>query len=244
MVRRQQAADRGLRPKLRSPGHPKFQRHVEVRFWEEIARGVLPREAADLAGVSEVRRNMVLDVLRFAVDPDQLPKYMLKHYIRGGNLYNKDLSLNVMTEKKLSSYLSNPNYEPYYSGKREIVIRQASEASNFTIPGDDCSGQDCGLLRKHCGSKSTVGVKTAVSSGFDANANTLYSRYCAPTSHPLPGDMAHKNGHAGLVAGGGYVVESAGGEYGTALSDISNRRIYSFVDKKMHRMGDWEHIGK
>lgn len=53
MVRRQQAADRAIRPKLRSPGHPKFQREVEVAFWAEIARGLLPVEAAAAVGVSQ-----------------------------------------------------------------------------------------------------------------------------------------------------------------------------------------------
>ena len=45
MVRRQQAADRAIRPKLRSPGHPKFQRHIEAAFWDEIAKGLLAEEA-------------------------------------------------------------------------------------------------------------------------------------------------------------------------------------------------------
>ena len=53
MVRRQQAADRAIRPKLRSPGHPKFQRHVEVAFWAEIAKGLLPIEAAAVVGVAQ-----------------------------------------------------------------------------------------------------------------------------------------------------------------------------------------------
>lgn len=53
MVRRQQAADRALRPKLRSPGHPKFRRRVEAAFWIEIAKGVLPAEAATAVGVSQ-----------------------------------------------------------------------------------------------------------------------------------------------------------------------------------------------
>ncbi|WP_443689931.1 IS30 family transposase [Nocardioides bruguierae] len=52
MVRRQQAADRAIQPKRRSPGHPKFQRHVEVAFWREIAKGALPIEAAAVAGVA------------------------------------------------------------------------------------------------------------------------------------------------------------------------------------------------
>jgi len=53
MVRRQQAADRALRPKLRSPGHPKFQREVETAFWDEIAKGLLAEEAAGVVGVSQ-----------------------------------------------------------------------------------------------------------------------------------------------------------------------------------------------
>jgi hypothetical protein len=53
MVRRQQAADRAIRPKLRSPGHPKYQHHVEVAFWEEIANGLLPEEAANQIGVAQ-----------------------------------------------------------------------------------------------------------------------------------------------------------------------------------------------
>ena len=52
MARRQQAADRAIRPKLRSPGHPKFQRHVEAAFWVGIAKGLLPIEAAAVAGVA------------------------------------------------------------------------------------------------------------------------------------------------------------------------------------------------
>jgi len=53
MVRRQQAADRAIRPRLRSPGHPKFQRHVEAAFWAEIANGLLPIEAAAVVGVAQ-----------------------------------------------------------------------------------------------------------------------------------------------------------------------------------------------
>ena len=52
MARRQQAADRAIRPKLRSPGHPKFPREVVARFWSGIADGLLPIEASAAAGVS------------------------------------------------------------------------------------------------------------------------------------------------------------------------------------------------
>ncbi|BBX63610.1 hypothetical protein MSAS_27840 [Mycobacterium saskatchewanense] len=53
MVRRQQAADRAIRPKLRSPGHQKYQRHVEGAFWEQIAKGLLAEEAAGVVGVAQ-----------------------------------------------------------------------------------------------------------------------------------------------------------------------------------------------
>ena len=53
MVRRQQAADRAMRPKLRSPGHPKFHRSVEAAFWAEVAKGSLPEEASAVAGVAQ-----------------------------------------------------------------------------------------------------------------------------------------------------------------------------------------------
>jgi hypothetical protein len=51
MVRRQQAADRAVRPKLRSPGHPKFQRgRVGVRGRDR--QGLLAEEAARIAIVT------------------------------------------------------------------------------------------------------------------------------------------------------------------------------------------------
>ena len=53
MVRRQLAADRAIRLKLRSPGHPKYQRPVEVAFWEQIAKGLLAEEAAGVVGVAQ-----------------------------------------------------------------------------------------------------------------------------------------------------------------------------------------------
>ena len=53
MVRRQHAADRATRPKMRSPGTPPFPREVERLFWIEIAKGLLPAEAALAVGASQ-----------------------------------------------------------------------------------------------------------------------------------------------------------------------------------------------
>ena len=54
MVRRQQAADRARRPKMRSPGRWGFPRRVEREFWRRIGAGLRTVEAAETVGVSEV----------------------------------------------------------------------------------------------------------------------------------------------------------------------------------------------
>jgi len=51
-VRRQQAADRALRPPMRSPGRPEPSRAVQRAFWRSIADGVTTEEAAAEVGVS------------------------------------------------------------------------------------------------------------------------------------------------------------------------------------------------
>src|SRR3954469_22489752 len=52
MARRQQQADRALRPAMRSPGRPIPARHVERAFWRLIAQGKRSEDAAHQVGVS------------------------------------------------------------------------------------------------------------------------------------------------------------------------------------------------
>ena len=51
-VRRQWAADRALRPPMRSPGRPEPSRAVQRDFWKRIASGVTTVEASEAVGVS------------------------------------------------------------------------------------------------------------------------------------------------------------------------------------------------
>src|SRR5829696_8380106 len=51
-VRRQWAADRALRPAMRSPGRPEPSRAVQREFWRLIATGITTVEAALHVGVS------------------------------------------------------------------------------------------------------------------------------------------------------------------------------------------------
>src|SRR5260221_988023 len=51
--RRRRAADRALRPRMRSPGRPTgWRREHRQRFWEAIGRGLSSEEAATEAGLS------------------------------------------------------------------------------------------------------------------------------------------------------------------------------------------------
>ena len=51
-ARRQWAADRALRPPMRSPGRPEPSRAVQREFWRQISTGVTTVEAAAGVGVS------------------------------------------------------------------------------------------------------------------------------------------------------------------------------------------------
>src|SRR6476620_6506915 len=51
-ARRQWAADRALRPAMRSPGRPEPSRAVQREFWRLIATGITTVEASQCVGVS------------------------------------------------------------------------------------------------------------------------------------------------------------------------------------------------
>lgn len=182
----------------------------------------------DLGNVSETRRAIVLDALGFAFDPAVPAEYPLSLYIRGGNLYNKDLSPNVITLSRIAAGAkAQPQY--YDGGRREMM--EAAVRHNPAITGADCSGGVVGLLRH----------ARLVKANFDANADTLARRHAREVgrSRLSPGDWLHKSGHIGLYAGGGYAAEWMGGAYGCQLTRIDDRRGYSFVTGKRTRMGAW-----
>lgn len=51
-LRRQWAADRAMRPPMRSPGRPEPSRAVQRGFWRLIASGITSVQAAEGVGVS------------------------------------------------------------------------------------------------------------------------------------------------------------------------------------------------
>jgi len=200
--------------------------YILDRFGAELKAELV----ADIETVSELRREICLDALQFAIDPYNPPDYPRSFYIRGGNLYNKDLTLNVMTESRLKSYFSKSSYSQYFDGGRKEMMLEASAESGFSTSGADCSGGIVGLMRAH----------EVYSSGFDASANTLHASHATDTNNPSAGDWHWKSEHIGLYVGAGRTVEWAGGAYGCQLTKMNDRRCYNFVDKKLHRMGAWE----
>jgi len=186
-----------------------------------------------IAAVSNERRMVVMEVLRYAYDPVTEQQYPRGFYIRGGNMYNTDLKLNVMTKEKLDKYLSTSSYRAYYDGGRDDMMRAAAEASGYRIPGADCSGLIIGYLR----------LFGYISAADDTTANGLAgsSRSRKIDKAALqPGDWAHRSGHIGVYVGGGYVVEAAGGAYGIQLTKLDDRRCWNFVTSEMEKMSPWK----
>ena len=189
--------------------------------------------SASLATVSKTRREIVLEALKWAIDPNS-PVDPKCFYVRGGNLYNTDLSPNIMTKTKLQKYFAKTAYQPYFKNAKPMMEAFA-EKSGYKIGGADCSGFVVGLWRN----------AKVVSTGFDANANSLYSSFCTKTTKPIPGDLAWRSGHIGLVVCNNplMVAESVGGDYTTQITFASNRKAYNFVDKKLHSFGGWSSFG-
>jgi peptidoglycan hydrolase-like protein with peptidoglycan-binding domain len=182
-----------------------------------------------LAGETETRCGIVLDALGFAYDPDVPADYPHSLYIRGGNLYNTDLTPNVIT---LSRIASGAKRQPeYYDGGRKEMMERAV-AANPSITGADCSGGVVGLLRH----------AQVVASGFDRSANGFAGSSDVRSVSKAElrcADFVHKNGHIGLYAGGGYAVEWMGGAYGCQLTRLDDRRGWNFVKGCLSKFGAW-----
>ena len=212
---------------------PRPEPVTPVPAW--IAEPARTEIALALATVSAKRREICLNALQYCVDRNMQPSILKGFYIRGANLFDKDLSLHVMTKSRLESYFRKSSYAPYFdNGRREMMERMAKQ-SDYTIPGADCSGMIVGLWR----------AAQVVGTGFDANANHLYSSYCVErkAADILPGDLAWKSGHIGLCVSKNFIVESGGGAYGIQLSKRTDRRLMDMRDRTVHKMGKWTAFG-
>lgn len=205
-----------------------FVEYVTAKEFPRISEANRTKINTALNGsdVSAIRRNVVLEALKQATDASIASKfaYPLSLYIRGGNLYNKDGKINVITYDYLTKTYAK-KYASYCTNGRLDMMKKAVKA-NPKITGADCSGGIIGILR-HFG---------LISMNTDATANGLcgsgYSTVIAK-SDLTAGDFIGKDGHICLYVGGGLRVEWAGGEYGCQLVDHATRKGYSYTKKKM-----------
>ena len=185
----------------------------------------------DLLATSEMRRNICLEILKYAFDPDLRSGNDVRAlYMWGGNLYNTDLKLNIATKAKIEAG-AKKNPDKYDGGRKEWMLSEV--AKNPNLPASDCSGMEVGWLRKF----------KLVDNKFDKNANTLasaqFSVQCDKASMQ-PGTFIHKDGHIGTYVGGGYVVEFVGGAYGCQLTARDKRTVWNFVEKRTQTMSAWK----
>ena len=186
----------------------------------------------DLTKVSELRRNICLEILKYAFDPEYRQGNVRALYMWAENMYNTSLKLNYATKTKIEN--GAKKYPQYYDeGRKEWMLKQVE--LNPYLPCSDCSGMEVGWLRKF----------KLVSNKFDRNSTALASKACSietTRQDALPATFIHRPGHIGTYVGGGYVVEFVGGAYGCQLTacDKGKRKVWNFLDKKIHKFSDWE----
>ena len=185
-----------------------------------------------LSSVSPLRRQLVEAALPFAYDPhgDQAAAFPKSLYIWGADLFGPDKSLYCPTSASVELLAARkPAF--FSGGRREMILSALQNAASLGAPlsGADCSGAIVGLWRKF----------DLVAPTFDAIANRLLR---VPLSYPiekaelLPGDLVGFDGHIGLYAGAGRVVEWAGGAYGCQLTRLTGRCCWSFTERRLVRM--------
>lgn len=184
----------------------------------------------DLQNTCEMRRNICLEILKYAYDPEYRVGDVRALYMWGGNLYNTDLKLNIATATKIEAG-AKKYPDKYDGGRKEWMLSEVAKNSN--LPASDCSGMEVGWLRKFKLTKNT----------YDKNANTLGSDACSvqcSKEEAQPGTFAHRDGHLGTYVGGGYIVEFVGGAYGCQLTARDKRKVWNFVEGKTQTMSAWQ----
>lgn len=199
-----------------------------LKNYTHIAADKRKKIEEDLAKVSELRIDIVKEILKYAYDAS-VGGPVKGLYIFGANLYNNQLKINYADAAEVER-ASKAHPEYFNGGRKAWMLEQIK--NNPYIPASDCSGMEVGYMK----------VRGLVKSTFDTTANSLcsdnYSKAVAKTALKS-GDWVGKAGHIGTYVGGGYVVEFAGGAYGCQITELNNRRMYDFIQKKVVKGAPW-----
>lgn len=201
------------------------EEYISAKDYPRLSEAARAAINEALKRVSYVRRRVVLEALKHTTDASVAAQfdYPSSLYIRGGNLYNKDNSLNVITEKYLTGSYKK-NYASYCTnGRLEMMVNAVKYVLGIT--GCDCSGGIVGLFR-HFG---------LIPMNADDTANGLCGSGYSTTIKKVDltaGDFVGRDGHICLYVGGGYILEWAGGEYGCQLSNMNNHKLWSYTKRK------------
>lgn len=183
----------------------------------------------DLEKVNAARKQIVLDILRFAYDVEVPREWPISLYGWGKNLYTKEKKLYLMDVADIQS--AAQRYPDYYDGKRAEMQIAAVKAEGDK-PASDCSGSIVGYLRRY----------GYVDPGFDTTSTGLAGKSHSTAiaeAQMLPGDWVWRQGHIGTYVGGGYVVEWVGGAFGCQLTRFADRRVYDFVARRERKYSAW-----
>ncbi|MBR3842355.1 MAG: peptidoglycan-binding protein [Christensenellaceae bacterium] len=214
---------------LMLPKEPYITEYVSATDYPRLSETARAAINEALKRVSKERRDIVLEALKYATDASIAAQFIYPSslYIRGGNLYNTDGKLNAITESYLTGAYKKKYASYCTSGRLEMMISAVNYFLGIgeKITGADCSGGIIGILR-HFG---------YISMTTDTTANGLcgsgYSTVIKKEDLSA-GDFIGRNGHICLYAGGGYMVEWAGGAYGCQLTHMDNHRCWSFTKNK------------
>lgn len=194
---------------------PSDNEDLDYDSFPMISKAALYEINAALKSVNVDRYEVVMLALKEAVQPQYVElEYPISVYARGEEIYNSDLSRNVMDESDMAAYLKKGYAAEFVKHREEFLM----ECARHGCTGADCSGGVLGLWRKQ------GHIKASARPTANSICGSSYTKAISK-SDLIPGDVVGREGHVGLFVGGRYVVEWIGGAYGCQLTVLSDRKV-------------------
>ena len=184
---------------------------------------------AQLGAVSETRQKLVLEALRHAYDPAVPASYPYSLYIRGGEPVQQRL-------------YREHHYGQAHRGRGAPpagVLQRREQGDDARSRGGKSGDDRRGLLRRGGRAHALYARRERRVRRHRQQPVRVGTQYGNRQTELRPGDWVGRDGHIGLYAGGGYVVEWMGQLYGCQLSRLADRQGYDFVGKRLRGRSGW-----